>query len=278
MKKNQIIIISLLGLIILCVAALAVAYFAGFRPLARNQRPVVMIHEPAHQEWVEVDQGMIVYATARAQTGVSQIELWADGVLLERKQFADGENPASPMILSSNWKPRTIGAHVLTITAISARGIEGQASIALNAVAAQVLESDPPATEDNPAVSLEEDESAPGEDEATPIESAAGDGEPGEDEAASDEPGAGAGGTEGGGSEGDEGRVPSDDAPPSDLGDEDDAPIPQDFPPGTLSDLYFMAEAYVPFFSPPGVEDGPVNLQVEAMALFTETAYQSVHC
>ena len=98
-----------------------------------NSRPLVLIHAPLNHEIVEVGEMVTVHATARQGTvGLSAVELWVDDVRVAERPAPEGESPAS-MLLLENWVPTVSGSHVVIVRAKAANGVQGQASIVVEA-------------------------------------------------------------------------------------------------------------------------------------------------
>ena len=98
-----------------------------------NSRPLVLIHAPLNHESFEVGEMVSVHATARQGTGgLGSVELWVDDIRVAERPAPEGENPAS-MVLLENWVPTVSGSHVVIVRATSADGVQGQASIVVEA-------------------------------------------------------------------------------------------------------------------------------------------------
>ena len=98
-----------------------------------NSRPLVLIHAPLNHESFEVGEMVSVHATARQGTGgLGSVELWVDDIRVAEHPAPEGENPAS-MVLLENWVPTLSGSHVVIVRATSADGVQGQASIVVEA-------------------------------------------------------------------------------------------------------------------------------------------------
>jgi LysM repeat protein len=121
--------IGLFAVILLCIVGVALLYFQ-VRIKALNSRPLVLIHSPIYHEQFAPGEGVLVHATARSERGVSRVELWADGTLLSVQEGPQG-GPLSPLVLTADWQAASLGSHVLLVRAISADGVEGQATVAV---------------------------------------------------------------------------------------------------------------------------------------------------
>jgi hypothetical protein len=123
---------GLLGLAVLCIAAMALVY-AATRNRALQSRPLVLILSPVNHEQVRAGDGLVVHATARSQRGVDRIELWADGELLTVREGPES-GPVSPLVLTAPWQSDSLGSHILLVRAIASDGGEGQATISVETV------------------------------------------------------------------------------------------------------------------------------------------------
>ena len=82
---------AFLGVILLsglCILAAGLYYF-NVRARAFNLRPLVLIHAPINRDQVNVGDGVLVHATARENTGLRRIELWADGQLIDARDSVE---------------------------------------------------------------------------------------------------------------------------------------------------------------------------------------------
>jgi len=120
----------------ICVVAALLLYFPQ-RVKAVYSRPLVLIHNPINNDQVEVGEGISVHATARNYKGITRMELWIDDVLVHAKEAP--EEGINPQILLSNWQPTTTGKHRLIVRAFSTDKIDGQSSITIEAVEAELV-------------------------------------------------------------------------------------------------------------------------------------------
>ncbi|MBM3499083.1 MAG: LysM peptidoglycan-binding domain-containing protein [Armatimonadetes bacterium] len=123
---------GLLALVALCLAAATLVYMQA-RNRALESQPLVLIHFPGNHEQVRVGEGVVVHASARSKSGISRVELWADGELLTVRDHPE-IGPASPLVLTGRWQTDSRGSHVLLVRAISADGAEGQATVSVEAI------------------------------------------------------------------------------------------------------------------------------------------------
>jgi hypothetical protein len=276
MRRAIVIALGLLALLLVCLllGLLAVWLYGALRSRAVNDRPLVLIHAPLNREQVQLGQGILVHATTRAESGVARVELWGDGAFVTAR-----ENPAdaatSPLVLTAGWEPTALGLHTLLVRAISATGVKGQATVAIEVVEAvdpgtvlgghvvqagetlqSIADEHGVTTDDLSAVNpdLSPEGPAPGDVVLYPeMEPAPG----GVDEP----PGVG--------------PTPPGAEPPA-AGDP--PPVPHGAAPGSPVDvlgLLFPVERYIPLV-PAGGE--PQGLRVELLALQTAGDYESVHC
>jgi hypothetical protein len=273
-KKRKGVLVYLSILAVLCCATALVGYFfySGQRRQAVAQRPLVMIHAPAHQDRVPVSRGVVLHATARAQAGVSRLELWVDNELVATNEAPEGE-PVSPLVLVATWEPGVPGRHTVVARAAGEGGISGQASISVEAIAEAAAEDgeagDGDDTGDDPG-----DETGAG----TGTGDDAGDG-------TGDETGNGAGdetgddtgddaGDEAGDGESDDG---DDDTSADTAPDDGGAPPRWAVPaPGSAADLLQLLD--LGFDLSDILPAQETRLQVELLGLETGAAYESLHC
>jgi hypothetical protein len=271
MRKARPVLLGVLALLVICLAlvlALALLYNIRRRQ-ATEDRPLVLIHAPLNRDQGVLGEGMLVHTTARAEGGVARIELWVDGEFLAAQESPE-EGPVSPLVLGAVWEPTTLGAHALLVRAISAGGVQGQATVAVEVVEPEAVEeglsgflvqeegqtleeiaaqvgADPEELEDlNPDIGDEGPQ--PGDMLLVPAdEEPAGGGEP----------------------------SPGEEAPPSEPPPVDESPPgPHDAAPGSTSDLVELLGLALPF----GAVGEPASLRVEVLALETGDAYESAHC
>jgi hypothetical protein len=250
MKKSRKLLIAIPIVLILCIALSSVVIFLGLRYFSRNDRPLVLIQTPDHREQIEVGQGIVLHAIARSRVGVKSLEFWADGEFIARVD-APEEGESSPLVITTGWKPVTSGPHVLLARAVSKRGVEGQATVAVDAVDVLAMDEVPIGSGEIPMPT--EEPTVPGDE---PSESFEG----GED--LEDDP-----------------EITSDDVPEGEAAPPEGVPpIPEDDAPGSGSDLLEIADYYFPLFPVPEPEADRVTLRLEILVLETDIVYESVHC
>lgn len=111
----------------------AILFIFPRRARAVFSRPLVLIHAPVQHDRVEVEQSTLIHATARNVKGITRMELWVDGELVDAREAPGGE-PSNPLVLNADWQPATTGKHILLVRAISSDDISGQATIEIEAV------------------------------------------------------------------------------------------------------------------------------------------------
>lgn len=271
MKKWKRFLVLSLVLAMLCCATAVVGYFIydGQRRQAVAQRPLVMIHAPSNRERVSVGSGVALHATARAEMGVSRLELWVDNELIASKEAPEG-GPVSPLVLVATWEPSVPGTHTIIARAAGESGISAQAAISVEAIAEVAEAEDEDAGDDTG--SAEDDGDDTGDDTGEDVGDDTGD-EAGED-----------GGDDGGGGGGDDtGAGDDEDDDVDDDPSAGDTPAPDGSPPGwaapapgSLVDvlqLLGLSFDLSDFFA---VEE--TRLQVELLGLETGAVYESLHC
>lgn len=181
MRRGLIVVVGLLfGVCCIVVAVGGLAYFF-FVPTA-EARPVVLIDSPRYGEQVEVGETVAVRTIARGEAKVTLVELWVDGELVEAKRstLPGGINPFPLLTL---WQPLWAGTHTLTARAFDAEGLQGQATVNVEAVELADRDGDGVPDEDD----LCPDE--PGSDTANGCTDEDGDGVPDAQDACPDEAG-----------------------------------------------------------------------------------------
>lgn len=267
MKKSRVVLLGILILMGVCLALALLGYllYGAQRRRVMEGRPLVLIHAPLNRERIPLGEGIPTHATARATGGVARIELWVDGALLA-VQESPGEGPVSPLVLASGWEPDILGLHVLVVRAFSSSDVAGQATITVEVVEAE--------EEEGPAQSH-----TVGEGET--LETIAGEYGVGVEELEDLNPDLPAEGLQPGDRVQipDEGGDASDDPAPEGAPEEpgladETPPVPHVSAPGSLA-------AMIEILGMEGVvvtDNEPVHLRVEALALETDSEYESAHC
>ncbi len=233
--------------------------FFGFRFISLWQqsnapRPMVLIHRPYNNQEVSLEDGIAIHSTARAEDGISRMELWVDGKFITA-QDAPESGPISPLILHSNWQPIGEGTHEIIVRAYDENNNQGIGSILITALSTSEL----PEVAYNPfdeEVDLSETEDA-GEESSDDTPPSTEDSPP---------PPSGSGGPG-------HFEIPAEEgAPPT-----EDAPAPYLH----LADFTLMS---IFDFAPIG-EEGSQDplatnnmLELETLSLTTDSAYEGVHC
>jgi hypothetical protein len=119
--------------IFLGLVAIIAMIFYGYRFLTLRARanvvhPQVLIHRPFNQQVISPESSTFLHATARAEVGISRIEVWADGEFLYAQE-APESGVGSPMVLHTYWQPNGLGLHEIVVRAYDADEVEGIASI-----------------------------------------------------------------------------------------------------------------------------------------------------
>ncbi len=264
MKKIDLKFFFAFGVLILigiCVVAVILLYFPN-KVRAVYSRPLVLIHQPINRENISLGDHVLVNATARNKGGVRRVELWVDGVFYFAQEAAPESAPPT-LVLMVPWEPLGEGEHTLVVRAISSSDVAGQASIRV-----WVDEAQPTAhtvEEGETLASIAEDYGISEDDIRDENPDMASDG-PATDDVI-DIPGGGS--SPGAGSPPSGGApAPSPDEPP---------PTSSDSVPGGVSDV--LEDIGVDLPDPADeLSEEPVSVQVEALALQTGAAYESLHC
>ncbi len=253
MKKANLKFLVAFGTLVLIGICVVVAIALYFPQKARavHSRPLVLIHEPLNREHLTLGEHSLVTATARNPRGIKRVELWVDGTFYFAQEAQPGETLLTYPLMTP-WEPISAGEHTLVVRAISNDNIDGQASIR---VWVETSESEAPA----------EKEAAQGEDEAGTAA----------DETKPEETDTETSSVPGGSSRPSAGAPPSGGAPapPAD----EPAPSPADLPPGSADEL-IEDLGLEPADSTDTLPEEPISVQVEALALRSNSAYESLHC
>jgi len=267
MDRKFIIALSAIVLIGICVVTAILLYFPK-RVRAVYSRPLVLIHNPVNSDQIEVGEGISVHATARNQKGITHMELWVDGELVHAKEAPEGET--NPLVLTGNWQPTTIGKHVLLVRAFSADEIDGQSTITIEALEAELFLEEY-IVEDGDTLESIAEEHGISEDELSELNPEMPSGGP--------VPGDSLGVPSGGGSGPGEPAEPEElgESPPADEPSTDDAPTPDDGAPGDfLEVLYAFGFNFIEYNDLEASE--PRMLLVEILSFETNTIYEDTNC
>ena len=135
-KRSTRLILVLVGVVVL--ACVVLGLFFGYQYLRRGQdytgRPLVLIFSPTRGERVALGHSVPTHAMARSHSGITRIEMWAEGKLVATQEAPDGET-LSPMTLTAAWNPTTLGQHTITARAFTAKGLAGYASVNVEVIA-----------------------------------------------------------------------------------------------------------------------------------------------
>jgi hypothetical protein len=110
-----------LVLIVLLLLIIAVIGVALFWQTGKPDLSVIVVHvlTPQSGEMAEVNRPVSVSASAEHPSGITRLELYADGALVGVQQTTLPEG-SNPLELDQMWVPSSIGRHVLV-----ARGYSG---------------------------------------------------------------------------------------------------------------------------------------------------------
>jgi hypothetical protein len=134
MNQRKIIVWGLIlvtVLVVLVLIGMSITY-KGMQTRVMKDRPLVLLHRPLNHTQASIGTGLMVHATARASSGIERVELWVDGAFVDSLEVA-GEDPITPLVFYSDWIPETPGRHELIVRATSGKGMEGQASVEIEA-------------------------------------------------------------------------------------------------------------------------------------------------
>ncbi len=271
MKKSNIRLGIALGALILvgiCVVIAILMYFPK-RVQAVYSRPLVLIHNPVNNDQVAVGEGIIIHTTARNEKGITRMELWVDGELVNIKEAPQGE-ASNPLVLTTDWQPRTLGKHILLARALSTDDVYGQSSVTIEAVEVETSLTNYTVEEGDTLESIAE-EYGVSEEELAELNPEM----PSEGPAPGDTLDVPAGGGPGEPSEPEEAR----EAPPADEPSTDEpAPVPDDAAPGASLGMleFFFGLDLADLFG--GGADTPLTLHMEILGFETNQAYEDTNC
>lgn len=246
----------------ICVLAGEIASMAA-RQNSLQSRPLVLIHSPVNHEQILSGEAVVIHATARSKRGVTRMELWLDDRLFA-VQPAGETGAQSPFVLNEPWLATVSGPHVIQVRAVSANGVEGQATITIevsgSAQAPMHTVTDGETLEGiAEEFGLTPEELAALNPQAGPGELAPGDSLTVADDAEDAEDG---------------GSPPA--APEVSPEDEDAAPPEADAPePGSFFELGTFFGVYE-IFDPEA--SAPIELRLEVLSLETSQTYDTLHC
>ena len=237
--------------VVAVLVCLLLGLFFGPRYLQRGQdflsRPLILIHSPAAGDRVTLGEAVIAQATARSSSGISRIELWAEGKMVAAEDAPAGE-PFSPMTLAASWAPTTLGPHLLTARAFTPHHLGGFASVSVEVVEEAAALGSHTVSEGESLEDIAVDYGIEPDELADLNPDLPADGPPAGSELIVPLSG-----------------IASDEPPPSGASDEP-APEAPDEP--------------APEGQPGGVEESPrpAALRLEALDLQTDAGYESLHC
>jgi hypothetical protein len=123
-----------LALIALLVGApMGLLWLAGRAADVREQPPRVAVRALQTGDRVAVDRAVLVEAVAMDDEGVTQIELWVDGELVDVDESPDSASPA-PALVPLEWQPDSPGTHTVVVRATNGGGVVNQEAIVVEAV------------------------------------------------------------------------------------------------------------------------------------------------
>ncbi|MCJ7706795.1 MAG: Ig-like domain-containing protein, partial [Anaerolineales bacterium] len=133
MKKTTLWILIGAFLALISVVAVAGAAYALWQiGPGRPAGPEVLIRAPGLGDQVAVGRNTLVQAIATDVDGVTRVELWADGQLVDLDETSLPAG-STPMPFLSDWQPDSAGAHTLVVRAYDSRRNSGQASVIVTA-------------------------------------------------------------------------------------------------------------------------------------------------
>ena len=101
------------------------------RPL-NETRPLVSITSPHMGDQLALEQPVAVSSIAFDRNMITRMELWVDGQL-QHTRSSPSPDGNTPLPLSTDWRPTTVGTHTLVVRAFNRLGDRGQAAISVEA-------------------------------------------------------------------------------------------------------------------------------------------------
>ncbi|MBN1993295.1 MAG: FHA domain-containing protein [Anaerolineae bacterium] len=140
-------------LLILVAAGAGAAWYFWPQPPAESEAvtqapppgPNVVIYEPAPNAEVQLNEPLLIHASARDTAKVSRAELWVGGQLVATQQ-SDLPEGLNPFTFAPVWAPSWTGENILLVRAYSTDGRVGESNLLLLNVVASPDSSDAPRT------------------------------------------------------------------------------------------------------------------------------------
>ncbi len=259
----------------ICVAIALLLYFPQ-RVRATFSRPLVLIHDPINNEQLSLDEGIIIHATARNDKGISRIELWADGAFV--KAYESPIGPTTPLVFHSSWQPTSVGKHILVVRAISSDNVDGQSTINVEVVEADLI-LDTHIVEEGETLESIAEEHGTSEEELSDLNPDLPPEGPAPGDSIDVPAGGGSDESDVGGDEPDvesppAGDEPAIEPPPAD----EEPPEPHPDAPGGFADVldFYLGLELSEFLIPD--EDIPIGLLIEVLSFSTSSTYEGVNC
>lgn len=135
MNKRHWILLGCGTLIVLSILGIAFAIaWKLTEPPEVAELPTVVINSPHAGDQVQVDQEVIVQATATDPRGVAHVELWVNGTRYASDTSLSLQGQ-SPFVFQTSWRPSAAGDYALEVKAYSTRpGEVGEATITVHVV------------------------------------------------------------------------------------------------------------------------------------------------
>lgn len=126
-RRSRLTILVVALSIILIVLVSGVTYLL-FGTKRFTLHPIVTLRVPTISDLAEIQQPLLVEATAEHPKGITRSELYADGALVavQGSTFNDGSNP---LLFGQPWTPLTPGRHILMVRAYTDEGVFADSNV-----------------------------------------------------------------------------------------------------------------------------------------------------
>jgi hypothetical protein len=120
--------------VVACVGlALGLFWIAGRAAEERERPPKVDVEMIHSGDRVPMEQPVLVPVTSMDPEGITQVELWVDGGLVDSETPSD-PGTSSPTLSSLSWEPDSPGEHVLMVRTESGDGVVNQEAVVVEVV------------------------------------------------------------------------------------------------------------------------------------------------
>ncbi len=132
-KALWLIPVALALIVVLVGLPMGLFWLAGRAADVREQPPKVAVRMLQTGDQVAADRPVVLEAAAMDDAGVTQVELWVDGELVDAETPPDPSSPA-PALVPLAWQPDSPGTHTLMVRATNSSGVVNQEAVVVEAV------------------------------------------------------------------------------------------------------------------------------------------------